>query len=93
MRTTPGFPDALLRQFKGKAALDSTTLQLFVRDLVELGLQARAAQPSASPDMLPALPSIRLGWLLDLPRPSNSALFDEKSAHPLELSTCAQSQC
>jgi len=75
MRTTLDLPDALLRQLKARAALEGTTLKMLVRSLVERGLQVPGAQPSASPDVASALPSIRLGRPLNLPRPSNSALF------------------
>ena len=76
MRTTLDLPDALLRQLKAKAALEGTTLKALMRGLVERGLRApvEAPAPAASADA--ALPSIRLGRPLNLPRPSNAALFE-----------------
>ena len=76
MRTTLDLPDSLLRQLKARAALEGTTLKTLVRSLIERGLQVPAAQPFASPEAAPALPSIRLSRALNLPRPSNSALFE-----------------
>lgn len=76
MRTTLDLPDALLRQLKAKAALEGTTLKALVRTLVERGLRAPTEQASASSADPAALPSIRLGRPLNLPNPSNAALFE-----------------
>ena len=77
MRTTLDLPDALLRQLKAKAALEGTTLKALMRGLVERGLRAPAEQPTASPAPADAAPPcIRLGRPLNLPRPSNAALFE-----------------
>ena len=76
MRTTLDLPDALLRQLKAKAALDGTTLKALMRDMVERGLRAPAEQAPTPSAVRATLPSIRLGRQLNLPRPSNAALFD-----------------
>lgn len=76
MRTTIDLPDALLRQLKAKAALEGTTLKTLVLGLVERGLRAPAERTAAPADGPPALPSIRLGRSLNLPHPSNAALFE-----------------
>ena len=76
MRTTIDLPDALLRQLKAKAALEGTTLKTLVLGLMERGLRASVEQTQAPSGDLPALPSIRLGRPLNLPCPSNAALFE-----------------
>jgi hypothetical protein len=75
MRTTLDLPDPLLRQLKAKAALEGTTLKELMRRLVERGLQMPTGPASSLP--VPAeVPTIRLGRPLNLPRPSNAALFE-----------------
>ncbi|MEP6740755.1 MAG: hypothetical protein ABJA61_10275 [Caldimonas sp.] len=76
MRTTLDLPDALLRQLKARAALEGTTLKTLMRSVVERGLRAPAESATASSKTPAALPSIRLGRPLNLPRPSNAALFE-----------------
>ena len=76
MRTTLDLPDALLRQLKARAALDGTTLKALVRGLIERGLHAPIEEAPASLPAPAGLPSIRLGSPLNLPRPSNAALFE-----------------
>ena len=76
MRTTLDLPDALLRQLKVKAASEGTTLKALVRSLVERGLRAPAEQVPALSAASAGLPSIRLGRPLNLPHPSNAALFE-----------------
>ncbi len=90
MRTTIDLPDDVLRQLKVKAALEGTTLKALMRSMVEQGLPAPAEQTPAPAEQTPALaeqtpapsvisaalPSIRLGRQLNLPRPSNAALFE-----------------
>ena len=76
MRTTLDLPDGLLRQLKAKAALEGTTLKALMRSLVERGLHA-PAEPVAVPAAGHCvLPTIRLGRPLNLPQPSNAALFE-----------------
>lgn len=76
MRTTIDLPDALLRQLKAKAALEGTTLKALLHNMIERSLRIRASgSPESSPSPA-ALPSIRLGRPLNLPHPSNAALFD-----------------
>lgn len=76
MRTTIDLPDALLRQLKAKAALEGTTLKALLHNMVEHSLRNRASGSPASAPSPAALPSIRLGRPLNLPHPSNAALFD-----------------
>ena len=76
MRTTLDLPDALLRQLKVKAASEGTTLKTLVRRLIEYGLCALAEQVPARSAASAGLPSIRLGRPLNLPHPSNAALFE-----------------
>ena len=76
MRTTLDLPDALLRQLKAKAALDGTTLKALMRGMVERGLRAPDLPAPAQSPTPATLPSIRLGRRLNLPRPSNAALFE-----------------
>ena len=75
MRTTLDLPDALLRQLKAKAALEGKTLKELMRLLVERGLRAGAEPPPAETGTS-KLPTVRLGKPLNLPRPSNAALFE-----------------
>ena len=76
MRTTLDIPDALFRQLKAKAALEGTTLKALLHNVVEQSLRSRAhVEPTPAPSPA-ALPSIRLGRPLNLPHPSNAALFD-----------------
>jgi len=76
MRTTLDLPDALLRQLKATAALEGTTLKALLHSMVEGGLHMRAGVAPAPAPSPAALPSIRLGRPLNLPHPSNAALFD-----------------
>ena len=76
MRTTLDLPDALLRQLKARAALDGTTLKALVLGLIERGLRAPAEEAMTSSPAPAGLPSIRLGSPLNLPQPSNAALFE-----------------
>ena len=76
MRTTLDLPEALLRQLKARAALDGMTLKTLVLGLIERGLRAPADDTQASSPAPAGLPSIRLGSSLNLPRPSNAALFE-----------------
>lgn len=76
MRTTLDLPDPLLRQLKAKAALEGTTLKDLMRTLVERGLRAPAGPAPKSGTDAAKLPSIRLGRSLNLPHPSNAALFE-----------------
>ena len=71
MRTILDLPDALLRRLKARAALEGTTLKALMHSLIERGLRTPSEQHRACA----ALPSIRLGRPLNLPRPSNAALF------------------
>jgi hypothetical protein len=74
MRTTLDLPDALLRQLKARAALQGTTLKDLMRTLVERGLRAEPAVAEAPAQA--KLPTVRLGRPMNLPRPSNAALFE-----------------
>ena len=76
MRTTLDLPDALLRQLKAKAALEGTTLKALIRSVVERGLRVPVDGASAGAVAPAGLPSVRLGRPLNLPHPSNAALFD-----------------
>lgn len=76
MRTTIDLPEALLRQLKAKAALEGTTLKALLHSMVERGLRIRASGSPVSAPSPAVLPSIRLGRPLNLPHPSNAALFD-----------------
>jgi plasmid stability protein len=76
VRTTLDLPDPLLRQLKVKAALEGTTLKATIRSLVERGLRAPAETSPAIRKRGSVLPSIKLGHPLNLPKPSNAALFD-----------------
>ncbi len=75
MRTTLDLPDDLLRQLKAKAALEGTSLKTLMRSVVERGLRAPAG-PEPERARPSTLPSIRLGRPLNLPHPSNAALFE-----------------
>jgi hypothetical protein len=76
MRTTLDLPDPLLRQLKAKAALEGMTLKELMRSLVERGLREPIEASPAPAVARTALPSIKLGRPLNLPRPSNAALFE-----------------
>lgn len=76
MRITLDLPDQLLRRLKAKSALDGTTLEATIRALVERGLHAAAPASKAKQRRAAALPTIRLGHPLNLPNPSNAALFN-----------------
>lgn len=76
VRTTLDLPDALLRQLKAKAALEGTTLKELMRTLVERGLRAPVDPNRKSSPASAGLPSIKLGRPLNLPHPSNAALFE-----------------
>ena len=76
MRTTLDLPDGLLRRLKAKAALEGTTLKALMRSLVERGLRTPTEQVPVSAADLCVLPTIRLGHPLNLPQPSNAALFE-----------------
>jgi hypothetical protein len=66
-------PDSLLRRLEAKAALDGMTLEEMIRALVERGLRSPASSMAIASAKLP---TIRLGKPLNLPRPSNTGLFD-----------------
>lgn len=76
MRTTLDLPDPLLRQLKAKAALEGITLKELVRSLVERGLRAPAQRGLAASSRAAGVPSIKIGRALNLPHPSNAALFE-----------------
>ena len=76
MRTTLDLPDALLRQLKSRAALEGTTLKALVGRLIERGLHAPEDQTPVRAPSVPGLPTIRLGRPMNLPQPSNAALFE-----------------
>lgn len=76
MRTTLDLPDAMLRQLKARAALEGRTLKSLMLSVVERGLRASAEPAPASSASLAGLPSMRLGRSLNLPHPSNAALFE-----------------
>lgn len=76
MRTTLDLPDALLRQLKAKAALEGITLKALLHRLAERGLQESEDQALPASKASAALPSIRLDRPLNLPHPSNAALFE-----------------
>lgn len=76
MRTTLDLPDTLLRQLKAKAALEGTTLKELMRRLVERGLREPSEPLPLRSTAGAKLPSIKLGKPLNLPRPSNAALFE-----------------
>jgi hypothetical protein len=76
MRTTLDLPDPLLRQLKARAALEGTTLKELMRTLVERGLRSPPEAAEAASPPSTELPTIKLGRPLNLPRPSNAALFE-----------------
>ena len=76
MRTTLDLPEPLLRRLKASAALEGTTLKQFMRDVIERGLRTPVERTSAPDRRAESLPTIRLGRPLNLPHPSNAALFD-----------------
>ena len=60
MRTSLDFPDPLFRHLKARAAMEGSTLRDLVLSLIEIGLNAPAAQ-ATQPSTQTALPTVSLG--------------------------------